>query len=291
MPHRGSGAVFRLISMSLRQVPDAFEPRALTEIDRRLAEIKRDRGVHIPLAIESGSRAWGFPSPDSDYDCRFFYVRTVDAHLTPWPERDVIETPLIDMIDLNGWDLAKALGLLLKGNAVVIEWLTSPICYSGEAWFREEFLAIAKRHAKRELIARHYLHLGLHQNQRNLETGAEVPLKRIFYSVRPAASLRWLRLHPEQSVAPMNFQTLMAECQAPADVAALLADLVDAKSRTRELGEAPLPPEIADFIASEFERASQDFPERRSDPEAAAHARQEAAEFYQSVVKRLDSRT
>ena len=273
--------------MSLRQVPDTFDPHALAEIDRRLAEIKQDRGVHIPLAIESGSRAWGFPSPDSDYDCRFFYVRPVDAHLTPWPERDVIETPLIDMIDLNGWDLAKALGLLLKGNAVVIEWLTSPICYGGEAWFRDEFLAFARRHARRELIAHHYLHLGLRQNQRNLETGADVPLKRIFYSVRPAASLRWLRLHPGYSVAPMNFQTLMAECQPPSDVAALLTNLVEAKSRTREMGEAPLPPVIASFIASEFDRASQDFPEPRSDTEAAVHARQEAADFYRSVVNRL----
>lgn len=275
--------------MALRSVPDSFDAAALAEIDRRLAAIRTEFGVHIPLAIESGSRAWGFPSPDSDYDCRFFYVRPAAAHLTPWPARDVIETPLIDMIDLNGWDLAKALGLLLKGNAVVIEWLTSPIAYAGEDWFRDEFLAFARRHARRELVAHHYLHLGLRQNQRNLETGADVPLKRIFYSVRPAASLRWLRMNRDASVAPMNFQTLMAECDPPREVLSLLTGLIEAKSRTREMGEAPLPPAIAEFIAAEFERAPQDFPEKGQDREAAAEARIEASIFYRSIVERLDS--
>lgn len=275
--------------MLLRQVPESFDSRALAEIDKRLAEIKKDRGVHIPLAIESGSRAWGFPSPDSDYDCRFFYVRSVDAHLTPWPERDVIETPLIDEIDLNGWDLAKALGLLLKGNAVVIEWLTSPILYEGASWFRDEFLAFAKRNARRNLVAHHYLHLGLRQNERHLEGNADVPLKKLFYCIRPAAALRWLRLHPEAAVAPMHFQTLMDEADPPVAVLELVGELVAAKSRTRELGEAPLPPGISSFIKTEFRLASEWI---LPDPEqdfGLSTARVEARDFYRYVVKRLDT--
>ncbi|MFE3443732.1 DNA polymerase beta superfamily protein [Nocardia sp. NPDC059180] len=84
------------------------------------------------LAIESGSRAWGFPSPDSDYDCRFLYVASLDTYLSPWRTRDVIETPLVGLLDVNGWDLGKALRLLVKGNAVLIEWLQSPIVYRGD---------------------------------------------------------------------------------------------------------------------------------------------------------------
>ena len=289
MPDRGSGAVWCLNCMSLREVPDSFDPRALAEIDRRLAEIKKERGVHIPLAIESGSRAWGFPSPDSDYDCRFFYVRRVDAHLTPWPERDVIETPLINEIDLNGWDLAKALGLLLKGNAVVIEWLTSPIRYEGVGWFREAILAFARRNARRNLVAYHYLHLGMRQNERHLESSSDVPLKKLFYCIRPAAALRWLRLHPEASVAPMHFQSLMDEAAPPDAVLAIVRDLVAAKSRTRELGEAPLPPEIASFIRTEFQLASAWIGQGAEDGLHAETARAEAGDFYRSVVKRLDS--
>lgn len=274
--------------MSLRSVPSSFDAQALAEIDRRLADISAGFGVHIPLAIESGSRAWGFPSPDSDYDCRFFFVRPAEAHLTPWTERDVIETPLVDLIDLNGWDLAKALGLLLKGNAVVIEWLTSPICYAGESWFREAFLAFAERHARRNLVAHHYLHLGLRQNQRHLDTDSDVPLKRIFYAVRPAASLRWLRQRPGQNVAPMDFLKLMAECDPPPAVTAIVSELLEAKSRTRELGEAPMPAEIAAFIREEFERAPAAFPEQAEDRARTAQARAEAAGFYRSVVQRLD---
>ncbi len=101
------------------------------------------------LAIESGSRAWGFPSPDSDYDCRFIYVRRRDDYLTLYPPRDVIEFPLEGELDINGWDLGKALRLLLKGNAVVIEWLTSPYAYAGDASFRDEALALAKVAAHR----------------------------------------------------------------------------------------------------------------------------------------------
>lgn len=274
--------------MTLRSVPENFDPAALMEIDRRLAQIAQDNAVHIPLAIESGSRAWGFPSPDSDYDCRFFYVRSVEGHLTPWPERDVIETPLINEIDLNGWDLAKALGLLLKGNAVVIEWLTSPICYCGLDWFREDFRAFAHKHARRSLVARHYLHLGLRQSQRHLAGLDEVPLKRLFYSVRPAAALRWLRLHPEAAVAPMHFQTLMLESAPPAAVTDTLSKLIEAKSQGRELGKAHLPLEIAEFIRSEFDLASELTTPDAGEATIASEAKAEAREFYRSVVVRLD---
>src|SRR5580698_6695076 len=123
--------------MTIRDLPPSFAEGAVTAIDARLADIARDHGVSIPLAIESGSRAWGFPSPDSDYDCRFVFVRPVNQYLSPWQQRDVIETPLEGDLDVSGWDLAKAIKLLLKGNAVIIEWLTSPIVYDGDARFRD----------------------------------------------------------------------------------------------------------------------------------------------------------
>jgi uncharacterized protein len=101
----------------------------------------RQNGVAIGLAVEGGSRAWGFPSPDSDYDCRFVYIRPLAPYLTPWPRHDVIELPLSSEFDVNGWDLAKALKLLMKRNTVIIEWLTSPLVYRGDEEFRSSFLA------------------------------------------------------------------------------------------------------------------------------------------------------
>lgn len=100
------------------------------EIEGRLARVAREEGVRLLMAIESGSRAWGFPSPDSDYDVRFLYIRPRRDYLALRAVRDVIERPIVDEIDLNGWDLRKALTLLLKHNAVLSEWIESPIVTS-----------------------------------------------------------------------------------------------------------------------------------------------------------------
>jgi len=270
--------------MSLRSLPISFSAVAVDAIDARLDAIRVEQGVSIPLAIESGSRAWGFPSPDSDYDCRFVFVRPVDQHLSPWPLRDVIETPLEGDLDVNGWELGKAIRLLLKGNAVIIEWLRSPIVYRGEAWFRDAFLDFAGRFARRDLIARHYLHLGERQRRVYFGDGEIVPQKKIFYALRPAAALRWLRLHPDQAVPPMHFPTLMAQCEAPPEVADLTADLIARKAVTRELGAELLPHLIAAFIDGEFELARPRF----EGPRAALsdQARSEANAFYRDVTLR-----
>jgi predicted nucleotidyltransferase len=108
-------------------IPD--EVRA--EIMVRLGNAEREHGVRILLAVESGSRAWGFHSPNSDYDVRFIYMRDPDwYHAVDLEERrDVIEYPIVDDIDLNGWDLRKALRLYWKSNPAFVEWIQSPIMY------------------------------------------------------------------------------------------------------------------------------------------------------------------
>jgi predicted nucleotidyltransferase len=238
----------------LRAVPEASAPEAVAAIDQLLVDVEREHGVRVLLAIESGSRAWGFPSPDSDYDCRFIYVRSLPDYLTPWPRRDVIEAALDGDLDVNGWDLGKALKLMLKGNAVVLEWLRSPFAYGGHARFRDELLALANRYASRERIAQHYLHLGENQRRVYFPDDGEVAIKKLFYALRPAAALRWLRRH-DAAVPPMHFPTLMSECAPPAEVAELVGALILAKARTRELGRGPVPAPIRAFIDKEFARA------------------------------------
>ena len=97
----------------MRAVPASLDPAVVRRVDARLDAVVRDEGVAVPLAVESGSRAWGFPSPDSDYDCRFVYVRPEADYLDPWPRRDVVETPLDAVLDVNGWDLVTAVRLLV----------------------------------------------------------------------------------------------------------------------------------------------------------------------------------
>ncbi len=197
--------------MILRNIPPSISMPLAGQIDARLDAIAREHGVAIPLAIESGSRAWGFASPNSDYDCRFVYVRPLDHYLSPWPRRDVIETPLDGDLDVNGWDLAKAIRLLAGGNAVIIEWLMSPVIYRAEQQFREEFLLLARRIAGRHPVARHYLHLGERFRDECRAAGGPVSRKKIFYALRPAAVLRWLRLHTG-AVAPMHPGEVEAPC-------------------------------------------------------------------------------
>jgi len=243
----------------MRNIPDAMDLDAVGRIDSRLAAIRTEHGVAIPLAIESGSRAWGFPSPDSDYDCRFIFLRHREDYLRLYPLRDVIETPLEGDMDVNGWDLPKALKLLLKGNAVVVEWLTSPVIYAADAWFRNEFTGLAARHIDRNKVAQHYLHLGERQRHAYFEDGKRFRLKKLFYALRPAAALRWLRLHPDQAVAPMHFPDLMAQIDPPEPVVRLVEHLISQKSVTRELGEGEMPEPIGRFIDAEFAAAKASF--------------------------------
>ncbi|OQW48310.1 MAG: nucleotidyltransferase [Proteobacteria bacterium SG_bin6] len=238
-----------------RALPFDFDPKVVAAIDARLEEVERMHGARILLAIESGSRAWGFPSPDSDYDCRFIYVRHKNRYLSPWQPRDVIETPLDALLDVNGWDLGKALKLLLKGNAVIAEWLASPATYRTDTRFRAEMNEFADRFSDRTGIALHYLHLGERQYRTHFDNEKAVPLKRLFYVLRPAIALRWMRLHAAASRPPMHFPTLMAECAPPANLVGLVDKLLAAKAITKELGSGPLPPLIRDFVAAEFEAA------------------------------------
>lgn len=270
----------------MRTLPADFAPDTVAASDATLDSIERDERVWIGWAIESGSRAWGFPSPDSDYDCRFIYVRRQADYLSIWPRRDVIETPLIGDLDVNGWDLAKALRLMLKGNAVVLEWLRSPIVYRGDLGFRDAFLALAERHTDRHAVMRHYLHLGERQRRTYFGDGKSVATKKLFYALRPAAALRWLRLHPDGAIPPMHFPTLMAECDPPREVAAMTAELIAAKARTRELGEGPPPGVIAGFIGEEFAIANQSLNGRQSP--ASDQARAEADAFLLDQIRTLE---
>jgi predicted nucleotidyltransferase len=232
-----------------------MDPAIVAEIDSRLVDIEQQNDVSIPLAVESGSRAWGFPSPDSDYDCRFVFVRAVSETFTLFPERDVIETPLTSILDVNGWELSKALKLLLKGNVVVVEWLTSPLTYQCDTEFRQAFLKLGEEVADRALTGRHYYHLAANQLDRFLTTPDLVPLKKLFYALRPLMALKWLDENPNSAIAPMNFLTLCAGVPLEPSVIDAIQALIARKAETRELGEGPIPGPILAFLAAEFSRA------------------------------------
>ncbi len=261
---------------AMRAIPPSMDPGVVSEVDRRLESVASAHGVRIPWAIESGSRAWGFPSPDSDYDCRFIFVRSREEYLSLWAHRDVIETPLDKVFDVNGWDLGKTITLITRGNATAIEWLRSPIVYSGDPAFRDALMGLAERVVERGGIGRHYLHVARQQR-------AGTPtLKRFFYVLRPAVALRWLDTHPQESLPPMDLPTLLAEASVPADVHDAAVDLITAKAVTRELGGGE-PPMILDrFVTGQLD-AAEHF-EALAPRLEAAGVRRLANEFFRSTI-------
>ena len=226
------------------------------EIERRLAAVEADNGVRLLMAIESGSRAWGFPSPDSDFDVRFIYVRLRDWYLSLVPGRDVIEHKIVDEIDLNGWDIRKALGLLLKSNAVVSEWMLSPIRYRADDPFVAKLAALADDLLNPRAIAFHYARSGKQAADRWLDGEDDVPVKKYFYALRPALAIRAIRLNPGER-PPMNLQALVAASDLPPALIGQIDALVEAKARTNERANGTRLPEIDALIRGELDPAGE----------------------------------
>lgn len=247
--------------------PASIPSDAWEQVQGRIDGVVQSENVRVLWAIESGSRAWGFPSPDSDFDCRFVYLRPLRDQIRINPHRDVIETPLTPVLDVNGWDLSKALKLLLKGNAVILEWLASPIVYRGDLAFKSEMLALADQVADRCLIMRHYAHLCARQWERHGD-GREVRLKKLFYALRPAMALRWLAKHEASAVPPMSFIATMEQSDLPAYLSDMILELIAKKAVTREMGEGSAPEELASFIDVELARGLEALKAEKPSPRA-----------------------
>jgi len=163
-------------------------PAQWSHIISELQKIEERENVRVLFAVESGSRAWGFASPDSDFDVRFVYVRTQDWYLSLKPGRDVIELPLIGDDDINGWDIRKALSLALKPNPVLLEWLSSPIQYIWNGDVCQELQSFTRKIAHGTACRHHYVRLAKLQRG----DGSTIKLKKYFYALRAAMALRWI---------------------------------------------------------------------------------------------------
>lgn len=173
-------------------------------IHDQLAQIERKENVRVLYACEAGSRAWGFPSADSDYDVRFLYLRPLDWYLTIAPGRDVIERPIDAELDLTGWDLRKALNLLAKSNPPLIEWLRSPAIYWEQGAAAANMRAAIPRFHAPAMSARHYLRMA--QRSWSEYTTRAASLKMLFYSLRALLALRWIA--EARGAAPTEFTCL-----------------------------------------------------------------------------------
>jgi len=214
------------------------------EIEKRLADIERKFSVEVFYACESGSRAWDFASKDSDYDVRFLYVHPRNWYLSLSEQRDVIETPLDGVYDINGWDLRKALRLAAKGNPVLFEWLSSPIHYF-ERPLAERFREAAFECFDSAKAYHHYLSMARGQARAYLKWET-VRHKKYFYAVRPL--LACLFLLERHEPVPMRFADLANIVPLPPSVRAAMDELLDAKRKGTEAASAARIPALDGWI-------------------------------------------
>lgn len=175
-------------------------------IKERLRELSEERNIKILYACESGSRAWGFPSPDSDYDVRFIYAESIDWHLSLNEQKDSIDIPINDELDIGGWEIKKTLNLLKKSNAPLLEWIQSPIVYSGDQKFLSALKNISKEFFSPISTMHHYLSMSKKYLEACLEKD-EVKLKRYFYCIRTAMAGKWIR--EIGTMAPIRLQDML----------------------------------------------------------------------------------
>jgi predicted nucleotidyltransferase len=236
-----------------------------SEILERLRNAEVEHGVRILLAIESGSRAWGFASPNSDYDVRFIYTREPKWYQAVDLEerRDVIEYPIVDDIDLNGWDVRKALRLFWKSNPAFVEWIQSPITYLDEGLFRGAALALLPSIYAPVKGIYHYRSMA-RTNYRGYLREPMVHLKKYFYVLRPLLAARWIASTGE--AAPIEFERLLALLQQEPAVLSEIRLLLEQKRNSPELGLAPAVPLLNAFIEAELADDPLDVPQKSRAP-------------------------
>lgn len=235
--------------------------KAFGEANMRLGRIEADYGVTIVFAIESGSRAWGFPSPDSDFDVRFVYHRPLADYLGLDQPRDTIETPIDGDWDVNGWDIKKAIAQLVKGNATIGEWLNSPLIYRESGPVPIKLRDLVKRHATPQSSARHYMGLGRTCYQKDIvgsprKTGfgdedVQVNRKKYLYALRAALAISWIERYKE--VPPMAMPALLSGDIVPMALRPEIDTILHQKATMGEYMTGSRIPLFDDFIERQIE--------------------------------------
>ncbi len=212
-------------------------------IESKLKEIERNEKVSILLAVESGSRAWGFASPDSDYDVRFIYVRDWKDYMRLDSLRDVIELPINDDLDINGWDLQKTLRLLYKSNPTLFEWFSSPIVYM-ETEFADRFRQMMGEYFSTKRSLYHYISMA-EGNYREYLKRDMVRAKKYFYVLRPVLACQWIL---EKGTPPPMLFSELAEAVLPKYLRGEVENLLDLKMHSPEIREIPRIDQINEYL-------------------------------------------
>lgn len=175
-------------------------------IENTIRQLEAERGIRVLYACESGSRAWGFASPDSDYDLRFIYAHPRDWYLQIQKQRDVIDLMLPNDLDLSGWELRKTLRLFATCNLALNEWLGSPEVYWQADGFRDELSVLIRRYFNPRKAVHHYLSQARNTAKASFD-GQRIKIKKLFYILRPLFACHWIE--QKQAMPPTVFQEML----------------------------------------------------------------------------------
>jgi len=218
------------------------------EIKKKLTEIEDNYNVKVLFAVESGSRAWGFASNDSDYDVRFVYIHNLNYYLSLDNKNDVIEHELNDIYDINGWDLDKALKLLYKGNPTLFEWLNSPIIYK-ESKEYYKLKELSNSYFSKATSIYHYLSTAKTTYKTYIYNKNSFKLKKYFYVIRPILAARYVLKN--NCVPPVLFNDLIKE-MLPNELLPMINDLVNKKKNVNESNLIKPISFLNEYIEKEF---------------------------------------
>jgi predicted nucleotidyltransferase len=226
-----------------------MEQKIIDIVRKRLLEIEKEHNVKILYAVESGSRAWGFESQDSDYDIRFIYAHNKNWYLNILPKKDVIEYPIIDEYDYSGWDLRKTMFLMNKSNPVFFEWLKSPIVYYKDDASYKIMEQLSKSYFSPISSIYHYLHMA-NGNYRQYLQADEVKIKKYFYVLRPLMACMWIENFNESP--PMEFEKLLIQI-TDKELLGKITELLEKKKSGIELGMEPKIEAINNYMENKLQ--------------------------------------
>jgi len=231
-------------------------------IKQQLRDIEQQYQIKILYACESGSRAWGFPSPNSDYDVRFIYVHPRDKYLSIDEPATQLTFPINDELDFHGWDLKKTLQLIRKSNTTPFEWLQSPIIYQQNDVISASLWALCQHYFNARGNIYHYL--GIAKSALQTGDGQQIGIKKLFYVLRPLLCAKWCL--EKQQIAPMAIEPLMA--LLPTELKDNINTLIEYKAGVEESYPITIEPMILNFIdhtASDINAKVQQIKEIRFD--------------------------
>lgn len=215
------------------------------EIKKELLRLELKNDIKILYAVESGSRAWGFASTDSDWDVRYIYIHKLDWYLSIDEKKDNQEEILPNDIDLAGWELKKALRLFRKSNPPMLEWLRSPMIYLEQFSTANKLRDLTQVYFNPKSCLHHYLHMA-EGNYKDYLQKDHVRVKKYFYVLRPILACDWIR--QTNTMAPVEFQTLLESQVTDEKVKNEIQKLLTRKIAGEELNEEPGIKILNDFL-------------------------------------------